>query len=233
MYKKTHILSLFLLVFQVLAFNSIMAQDFDNFYIDPDLKEDLDIGLRMGVAYNALNGDRLVNARPVIRFTGAVYNRVKLASKLSLYHELGVSFTGARFNFDGDSAIERFALIYLDLPVGLEYTVKEKKVSNRGKEIYRVFLGFQPSILLRSTMFYNSSGFIGSDFNLPFTRMNYAVVVGMPVVFPVGEGKMGFSTYLKIGVHNVDDNLAKYEPSPNLSNGSVVKTVQWSLNITF
>jgi hypothetical protein len=82
-------------------------------------------------------------------------------------------------------------------------------------------------------MFYNSSGFIGSDFNLPFTRMNYAVVVGMPVVFPVGEGKMGFSTYLKIGVHDVDDNLAKYEPSPNLSNGSVVRTMQWSLNITF
>jgi hypothetical protein len=214
----------------------VCAQDDDYFYIDPDEKEDLELGLRMGYGINTFAGDLLRNTRPLFAFTGGVYHRYPLnkSKTISLYHEVGFSFKGAKFKETSDSAFERFALIYLDLPVGFETIVKRVKTPNRGYQVVRVFAGVQASVLLRSTLFRNMDKTLGSETALPLTTMDYALVLGVPVELPLEYGKMGFSTYLKYGYHNIDGGLReRYMPLPNFGVGSRLNSIQLAFNVTF
>jgi hypothetical protein len=235
LFKKILNISLLLLI-AICASGQQAGEDF--FYVDPDDDDNLDLGIRMGYALNTFGGDMFAKPiYPILRLTGAVYHRIPLSkkSKTSIYYELGGSFKGAKFKQPGDSAIERLALIYMDLPIGLDFKLKEVKNELVGGKpsIWRLFVGFQTSILLHSTLFTNQSDRIGREFGLPLQRMDYAFVIGVPYEFPVGYGKMGVATYIKYGLINIDNGLEKYKPSPNFTSGSTVNNLQLSFNITF
>lgn len=228
--------SVFFFFISLLLIVNVSAQDDDYFYIDPDDREDLELGLRMGYGMNVFTGDMLKNTRPFFAFTGGVYHRYPLNSSktVSLYHEVSFSFKGSKFKEMTDSAFERINLIYLDLPIGIETVVKKIKTPNRGYVNYRVFLGAQASVLLRSTLFRNMDKILGSETSLPFTTMDYSLVVGVPVEIPLEYGKMGFSTYLKYGFHNIDAGMRnRYMPLANFGTGNTINTLQLAFNVTF
>jgi hypothetical protein len=228
--------TLFLFLWLCFGLIPLHAQsELDHFYVDPDTREDLDLGIRMGLGVNTFYGDMLANTLPVFRFTGGLYHRIHLKkSPINIYHEVAISLGGSRFRAQTDSMIERFALTYLDFPVGIEIPVYQKKVGPSVSHSALLFIGFQPSVLIRSTMFESGSmSNIGSDFNLPFQRMNYSMVIGVPYLFPVALSNMGVSAYVKIGMYNINDNLEKYKPQPNIREGNKVSSFQFSLNFSF
>ncbi|MCZ2129734.1 MAG: PorT family protein [Bacteroidia bacterium] len=220
----------------MLGSNFMFAQEEDYFYVNPDEKESLDLGIRMGYAINGFYGDMYRKPLPLFAFTGGVYNRLPLnkSKNLTFYSEVSFSFKGAKFNESADSAIERIALIYFDFPIGLEYKFKEVKISEKESVKYRVFLGVQPSILARSSMFRNmDKESIAMIYGLPLHVMDYAAVAGMPVEFPVGYGKMGFSLYVKYGLRNINRDMEKYGNLGNFASGHKFSNWQVALNITF
>lgn len=208
----------------------------DYFYVSTDGKEDLDIGIRMGVGVNTFAGNKLIDPLPLLRFNGGIYHRIPITkNKVSLYYELSASFKGARFNASGDSAIERFALTYFDLPVGLDYAFlyQESAVVDAKPLVLRGFIGLQPSLLLRSTMFLNAGDRQGRQFSLPFNTFDLALIAGVLYDFPIGYGKMGLSSFIKYGLVNIDKDLDFFKPDPNFSDGNFVNNLQITFNISF
>lgn len=219
----------------------------DFYYIDP--KDDLptQLGLRLGIGLNNIGTDFFNSPVPLVKFTGAVYNRYvfknanKKETKWSIYNEIGASFKGTRFNTTDANDIERLALIYLDLPIGMEYKFKESK-KDEGVYKYRVFLGFQPSVLLKSSAFWNNE-LLALYNNLPLQRMDYSAVIGVPIEIPVGFNKISISTYLKIGLFNINRDLYSLKTSTdpngnvithnNILQGSYMNNSQLSVNIAF
>jgi len=219
----------------------------DFFYVDP--KDDLptQLGLRLGIGLNTIGTDFFNSPVPLVKFTGAVYNRYvfknanKKETKWSIYNELGASFKGTRFNTTDANDIERLALIYLDLPIGMEYKIREAK-RDEGIYKYRIFLGFQPSVLLKSSMF-RSNDIIATYTDLPLQRMDYSAVVGVPIEIPIGFNKISISTYLKIGLFNINRDLYSLRTitdlngnvitHKNILQGSYMNNSQLSVNIAF
>lgn len=219
----------------------------DFFYVDPEDDLATQLGLRLGVGLNTIGTDFFNSPVPLVKFTGAVYNRYvfknanKKETKWSIYNEIGASFKGTRFNTTDANDIERLALIYLDLPLGMEYKFKESK-KDGGVYKYRVFLGFQPSVLLKSSMF-RSNDIIATYTDLPLQRMDYSAVVGVPIEIPVGFNKISISTYLKIGLFNINRDLYSLRSVTDLNGnvtihknilpGSYMNNSQLSVNIAF
>lgn len=217
--------------------STLFAQEEDDFfYVNPDEKESLDLGIRMGYAVNGFYGDLFKSPLPITAFTGGVYNRIPLnkSKRLSLYDEISFSFKGVKFKAEGDSAIERINLIYFEFPICLEYKIKEVKVADKQSVKYRVFFGVQPAILLRSSLFRNlDKEGIALVYGLPIHLMDYALVAGVPVEFPVGYGSMGFSLTFKYGLRNINRDMERFGNLSNFASGHKFSNWQVALNVTF
>jgi len=237
LYKKIAIL----VCLSLFSIGNVSSQEGDFFYVDPDEKGALDLGIRMGLAVNSIGGGIVEKPIPIVKFTGGVYHRfpIKKNSPWSMYYELSFSFKGASYNVNKetpDSLISRLAFIYFDFPVGFEFKFKESMNTDGGKTIYRVFMGVQPSYLARSTMFRNFDVFNerqGRVYGAPLKSMDYALVLGLPIEFPVGFSKMGFAAYFKYGLRDINRDMEQFSTSNNFVSGKPMQNWQFSLNLTF
>ncbi|MCO6495474.1 MAG: hypothetical protein J5I91_07350 [Bacteroidetes bacterium] len=216
--------------------NYLFGQEEDYTFVNPDEKESLDLGIRMGYAANSFYGKMFKSPLPLFAFTGGVYYRhpINKSKKISLYTEVGFSFKGAKFNEQADSSIERIALIYFDFPIGIEYTLKSINNTDNRNTNYRLFIGLQPSILARSSLFrkIDKEG-IATSYGLPLRIMDYSAVVGVPMDFPVGYGKMGFALFFKYGLRNINRDMERFGNLSNFASGHKFGNWQIALNITF
>lgn len=237
MYKNLAIL----FCISLLSIGKVFSQEGDFFYVDPDEKGALDMGVRMGVALNSIGGGIIEKPIPIVKFSGGVYHRfpINKNSPWSIYYELSFSFKGARYAVNQqspDSLISRLSFIYFDFPIGLDYKIKESKNTDGGKTIYRIFMGIQPSYLARSTLYRNFDVFNerqGRVYGAPLKRMDYALVLGLPIEFPVGFSKMGVTAFFKYGLRDINRDMDRYASSANFVSGKPMNNWQFSLNLTF
>jgi len=223
------------------SIGKVSSQEGDFFYVDPDERGALDMGIRMGIGLNSLSGGMVQKPIPIVKFSGGVYHRFSIIknSPWSVYYELSFSFKGAKFNVNQqspDSLISRLSFIYFDFPLGLEYKIKESKNTDGGKTIYRIFMGIQPSYLARSTLYRNfdvNNERQGRVYGAPLKTMDYAFVLGLPIEFPVGFSKMGFAAFLKYGLRDINRDMDRYASSNNFVSGKPMQNWQFSLNLTF
>lgn len=192
------------------------------------------IGLRMGIGFSGILGGAIQSPKPLFGYSGALFQRVPLEKKkkLNFYYELSARFKGSKFKVNEgiDSLISRISLFYIETPVALMHKIGE--TNQRSKYVY---WGFQPAVLLRSSVFRGNRNVPVNqgNLNIPLRTMDYSIVLGLHQ-----EGIFsGYNVSVKYGIRNINKGLDIKDNSsevyPKLSKDDVLRNLSVDVSFTF
>lgn len=196
MNKKTAYISfIFLFLFPLLSFSQLYDREVDDY--DADQKP-YKLGVKAGMTVSGVISDGLKNGYAMRGMHGAFYYRKQLNKKLHFHTEIGGAISGARFR-NGDTGYSRFSTLYLELPQTIMISLDQKFHNS-------VFVGLQPSVLLRSQLYVGNDPY-ASFFELPLNRINVMAVAG----YHFNTDVVGFRLAFKYGLLNMNQDLQNYK----------------------
>ena len=172
------------------------------------MAKELTGGVKAGINITNLSGDDIEDADSKMGIVGGGFITYKISDMFAIQPELLFSMKGCKFDEDGGDATLK--LNYLEIPVLAKFLIPMKENIKPN-----VYLGPSLGILMSAKYDWEGGGESGTeDVKDDLKSVDFGLVFGGGVDFPIGEGIMTFDARYTMGLSSFredDDDGTSYD----------------------